>query len=550
MAKDLFYGDDARSRVFSGVQKLAKTVGVTMGPKGSNVIIGKHVGAPTITKDGVSVARELVLSDPVEELGCQLVKEVAGRTADVAGDGTTTATILAYNMFKNGLRLVTSGHSTIDIRKGLEWVTGEVVSHLESLAQDVEDDETLRSIATISANNDELIGDKISEAFSRSGWHGTVAAEAFPGDGISVRHIEGAELNSGYISSGFLSGEDTSECVMSNCRILVYDGVLTHINDNLDLFNELSTKNIPVLIIARDIKQEALATFLKNKSLGRLSVCCIKFPIWKSSQKDWKEDLAALVGTNVFGDTYGTGLSDVSIDSLGYAKTVSVGRWATKIFEPRKDLVYIERKLNMYNNTSTNLIGENERLDMKNRANLLTSSASIISVGYSTELELREKGDRIDDALFATKAAIESGFVPGGGIALLSAANSIVTDELAGNVRSSADAFLDSCKSPFRQICENSGVNDAVVENFIINNGGAQSSFGYNAATDSYGDMIEMGVIDPAKVTITAIKNASSIAILLLTTNAVMSEKKDDESSWQPPAGWRLPSENNLNHKY
>jgi len=550
MAKRLFYGDEARNRVLDGVEKLSNTVAVTMGPKGNNVIIGKFVGAPVITKDGVSVAREVVLDDPVEELGCQLVKEAAGRTADVAGDGTTTATVLAHSIFKNGLRLVASGHSPIAIRDGISWAQEQVLEKIYEMSMPVESNDTLRDIATISANNDALIGAKIAEAFESSGWNGTVAAEAFPGDGISVRYIEGAELKSGYISEGFLAGEETGECVFSKPRILMYEGALTHINDNLDLFNELSTKNIPILIIAGGVKQEALATFLKNKALGRISVCCINFPLWTNDPKEWREDLAMLVGTKIFGPNYGTTLADVGIDDLGAADKIIVGKWNTKIFGPKKDDKLVSAKIKYYNESHDNLIGDKARLGVRDRMALLTSKAAIVSVGYSTELELREKGDRIDDALFATKAAISDGVVPGGGTALLYAANSVDLSSLDSKLIPAAEAFLDACKRPFNQICINAGLNPGVIEERIMEGLSESDMFGYDVANDKYGNMIDMGVVDPTKVTVTALKNASSISVLLITTDAVMAENPENESSWQPPAGWRMPSDSNLNHKY
>jgi chaperonin GroEL len=377
MSKRLFYGDDARSRILSGVEKLARTVAVTMGPKGRNVIVGKFIGAPIITKDGVSVAREVVLEDPVEELGCQLVKEVAGRTSDVAGDGTTAATVLAHNIFKNGLKLVASGHSAIELREGIEWATKRVVEEIDKMSMPVEDDSDLKNIATISANNDSLIGAKIAEAFSNSGWNGTVAAEAFPGEGISVRYIEGAELETGYLSEGFLAGEETSECVLKNCRVLIYNGSLTHINDNLDLFNELSTKNIPILIIANAIKQEALATFLKNKAVGRLSVCCVTFPLWTRNPREWREDLSILLGAKMFGPSEGTSLSDVTLEDLGFADKIVVGKWSTKVFGPRKDEKLVAARLDLYSQGSNNLIGDLDRKGIRERVAMLTSKASI-----------------------------------------------------------------------------------------------------------------------------------------------------------------------------
>jgi len=552
MSKTILHNEEARSRIMSGVEKLCKTVSVTMGPKGRNVIVGKFVGAPTITKDGVSVAREVVLEDHVEELGCQLVKEVAGRTADVAGDGTTTATVLAHEILKNGLKLISAGYSPLDIRDGIEWAKERVLLELDNMSRDVNNYDDLLNIASISANNDASIGKTIADAFDMVGWTGTVDVVAFPGQETSVRYVDGIELPSGFITPAFLKGESSEQCVLEKCRILICDRDITHLSDCLQMLNDLSKDNTPLLIIAKDVKQEALQTIVANKSLGRLNCVCIKMPVTWRNPNMWLEDLSVLTCARVYGDTSAVSISEASVKDLGYADKVVVGRYTTKILGGKRDEGAISEKLSLYQTDLEKLIGDKDRLEVKKRISMLKGKAAVISVGYSTELELREKGDRYDDAMAATKAAIEEGFVAGGGVALLRASNVVDTSELdCDGMMQSAKILLDACKRPLHQICINAGVNEGVVENKILGNSD-DSGYGYNAATDSYGNMYEMGVIDPMKVTRSALQNAASIASLIITTESVMAVNPNSEnpSGWQPPAGWRPPSDTNMNHKY
>jgi len=381
MAKIIKFGEEARGKILAGVEKLTDAVSVTMGPKGRNVVIGKFLGAPTITKDGVSVAREIVLQDPLEELGCQLVKEVAGRTADVAGDGTTTATILAHEIFKKGLKLVAAGYCPLALRDGIDWATKRVVENLNEVTVKVEDASALQDIATISSNNDKLMGSKIAEAFDMAGWTGTVAAEAAPGDGISIRYIDGVELKTGYLSSSFLQGESGQECAFENCRVLICNREISHVSDCLQLFNDLSANNTPILIIAPDVKQEALATFIKNKAVGRLSVCCVKIPTFPRNPNAWLEDLAGLLSTRVVGDSTGLTMSDVSIDDLGLAKRVVVGKWTTTFFDTNRNESYVKARLALYDEDKDKILSEVDRKDVRDRISFLTSKADVITVG-------------------------------------------------------------------------------------------------------------------------------------------------------------------------
>jgi len=552
VAKKLTYSKEGRDLLLSGAEKLAKTVGVTMGPQGKNVILGKFVGAPVLTKDGVSVAREISLEDPVEELACQLIKEAAGRTAAVAGDGTTTATVLTHEIFKLGNDLISSGYSPLLFRRGLEWATNAVLKNLEDMAKPVNGYDTLRDIATISANNDSDLGSKIAEAFHSVGLEGTVAAEAAPGAETSVRFIDGIEIEAGYISQSFLVNAGQTDINLMKARILLCEDELSSITPCLGLLNKISDENTQLLIIAKDVKKEALATLVANNKIGRLNCVAVKMPVMGSSgvdgEKEWMDCLAALCGANVVGKDRGTPLHQITIDDLGYAEKISVNRFLTKILEGDKDEKKVEDKIAIYNGDSKKLLGDKQLLDVKRRLAFLKSKAAMITVGYSTELELREKGDRVDDAVCATRAAIEEGVLPGGGTAILRAASMVSLDDLKEELRPAASVLLQACQRPIRQIAENGDVDSESIIKTILNNDDPE--FGYNAATATFEKLIEGGVVDPKKVTRVALQNASSISLLLINTEAIVSEQPDNPSSWQPPAGWRPPEEGRLRHKY
>jgi len=551
MAKDLTYNKEARRALLSGAEKLAKTVGVTMGPQGKHVILGKFVGAPVLTKDGVTVAREVTLKDPIEELACQLIKEAAGRTAAVAGDGTTTATVLAHEIFKRGNDLINNNYSPLYFKRGVEWAVERILEELNGMTTEIEGFEPLRSIATISANNDSEIGDKIAEAFNEVGLEGTVVAEASPGPGVSVRFADGVELDNGFITPAFLTEDGQSDVVIGNCNILICEDEIATLGPCLPMLTELSNNNLPILILAKDVKQEALATLVANNKLGRLKVVAVKLPVLGAgvgSQAEWLGALSALVGTTVFGNTSGRPLSGAKSSDLGFAKKVVVNRFLTKIVEGNKDEERLEKKLKLYLDDMNKLIGDTARLDVKKRIAFLKNKAAVITVGYLTELELREKGDRVDDSICATKAALEEGFVPGGGVALLRAAQRVDLSKLDKNLVPAAQVLIDACVRPITQIVENAFEDsDEIIKKVLSSK---NINFGYNAATGIFEDMVEAGVIDPKKVTRTALQNAASISLLLINTDAIVSEQADDPSSWQPPAGWRPPEEGSLRHKY
>jgi len=548
MSKDLYYANDARQRLKSGLDKLAKTVAVTMGPQGKNVILKKFVGAPVITKDGVSVAREITLLDPVEDLACQLVKEAAGRTADMAGDGTTTATVLAREIFERGDTLISTGYSPLKLKRGLEWARDEIVKNLDLLTTKIEDIDSLRNIATISANNDSDMGSAIAEAFEKVGLEGTVLAEGSAGTRTYVRVTEGLEYKKGYITSNFLL-DGKSDVVFENARILIANQEIASLNGFLPLLNELSNSQAPLLIICKALKQEALATLVANNKLGRLQCVATEIPPFAGQhQNEWLDDLSILTGAKVFGSANGIELSAASLSDLGHAKRISVNKYVTNIVEGKKDIKRLEHKLAFYAHDIKENLGDTERLDLRKRIEFLQNKTAVICVGYLTELELREKGDRLEDALSAAKAAIDEGFVPGGGTALVRAVRMIDKSKIPEDFKEAAEVLMESCKKPLMQISLNAHQDAEQILKQTIET--EDWRIGFNAATMKWENLIESGVIDPKKVTRTALENSTSIALLLINTEAIVSDSPVNKSDWQAPAGWRPPENANLNHKY
>lgn len=549
MSKILEYGSDVREKILSGVEKLTNAVKVTMGPMGKNVIIGRAVGAPSITKDGVSVAREVVLEDPIEELGCQLVKEAAGRTA-VVGDGTTTSTVLTHAIFKEGLTLINSGYSPLNFREGIFWAKKTILEELSKLTKTLDSDEDLINIATISTNNDSRLGRIIGEAYIAVNRDGLITAEAIPNAQDHVRIIDGLELKSGYHSQAFLEvGESQRE--LNDAYILICNWEISAVGtdpDFLSLIQKLANAKKDVLLLCKDLKKEGLATLLANFKQGTLKVCPIKIPKMGKQQQGWLEDLSALTGATILGGDDGLSLTDFNLNCCGFAKKIIVDGFKTRIFEASKNEKLVADKIRTYKEVSSHLIGETDFHDIQARLGFLSSKTAVVMVGYHTELELREKGDRVEDAIFAVKAALEEGYVVGGGFALLRAARAVEKriNEIPVELHPAVFVLLEACERPAKQIIENSGRNSEE----ILSKLEANFNFGYNTAIGKYGDLIEMGIIDPKKVTRTALENATSIAFLLITTEAAIADNPKNPSSWQPVAGYRIPNESGLNHKY
>ena len=547
MSKITVYGSDARDRVLDGARKLAKTVATTMGPYGRNVLMGRAVGAPVITKDGVSVAREVVLDDPIEELGCQMVKEVSGRTADIAGDGTTTATVLAAEILSGGINAIKDGMSPIFFRDGINYTLSLILKELDSLAMPVSSSKDLESIATISANNDYTLGSAISGAFDAVGRHGVVTAEATPGKETHFRVTDGVEIRAGYCTPALLNPNE-DPISLENPYIVICDREMTHMQDFMHILSTVHEQNRSILIIAKSIKQEALQTLVVNRRSGRLNAVAVEYPVFGKHNDQWLDDLAILVGTSVFSEDKGNPLSGSTVASLGSASKVNITRYNTTIINGSKNVNGIKEKELIYTTTLDTAISDTERKDIRARLSFLQSKAAVVCVGYSTEAELREKGDRVEDAVCATKAAIESGILPGGGTALLRASRAIELDSVPERFRPAASVLKAACEKPFRQILENGYLSpDEILEKI---SDAENPWIGYNLVTGEVGNLLDLGVVDPKKVTETAIKNAVSAALLLINTEAVMAENPEKPSGWQPPAGWRPPSDTNLNLKY
>ncbi len=547
MSKITLYGNEAREKILVGAKKLARTVATTMGPYGRNVLMGRAVGAPVVTKDGVSVAREVVLEDPIEELGCQMIKEVSGRTADVAGDGTTTATVLAAEIFEGGMKLVAEGESPIYFRDGINYTLSLILKDIESFSQPVSSTRDLKSIATISANNDSYLGDAISGAFEAVGRHGVVTAEATPGRETHFRVTDGIEIRSGYCTPALLNpGEDP--ITLENPYVLICDREITHVQDFMKILADLHESNKPILIIAKSIRQEALQTIVVNRKAGRLNAVAVEYPVFGKYNDHWLDDLSILVGTSVYSEDRGNPLSEATVATLGRAEKIKITRYSTTIINGTKNVEAIKEKEYIYLETLDTSLADTDRKDVRARLAFLQSKAAVICVGYSTEAELREKGDRVEDAVCATKAAIEGGILPGGGTALLRAARRLDLAMVPDNFRPAASVLKSACEKPFHQILENGYISPSeILEKIMISD---DPWFGYNLVTQEAGNMLDLGVVDPKKVTETALKNAVSAALLLINTEAVMAENPNKPSGWQSPAGWRPPSDSNLNHKY
>jgi chaperonin GroEL len=547
VSKITLYGNDAREKILVGAKKLSKTVATTMGPYGRNVLMGRAVGAPVATKDGVSVAREVVLEDPIEELGCQMIKEVSGRTADVAGDGTTTATVLAAEIFEGGMKLMSGGESPIYFRDGINYTLSLLLKDINSFSQPVSSTRDLRSIATISANNDSSLGDAISSAFEAVGRHGVVTAEATPGRETHYRVTDGIELRAGYCTPALLNaGEDP--ITLENPYVLICDRDITHVQDFMKILSDLHESNKPILIIAKSIRQEALQTIVVNRKAGRLNAVAVEYPVFGKYNDHWLDDLSILVGTSVYSEDRGNPLSEASVATLGKAEKIKITRYSTTIINGTKNVESIKEKEHIYLATLDTALADTDRKDVRSRLAFLQSKAAVVCVGYSTEAELREKGDRVEDAVCATKAAVEGGILPGGGIALLRAARRLDLNTVPQNFRPAALVLKSACEKPFHQILENGYLSPSeILEKIMVSD---DPWFGYNLVTQEAGNMLDLGVVDPKKVTETALKNAVSAALLLINTEAVMAENPNKPSGWQSPAGWRPPSDSNLNHKY
>jgi len=530
-AKDIHFSDVARNELFEGVKKLADAVKVTMGPRGRNVLIQKSFGAPSITKDGVSVAREIELKDTIENMGAQLVKEVASKTADEAGDGTTTATVLAYSIFKEGLRNITAGANPIEVKRGMDKAANAIIDELKKIAKEVKDKKEIAQVATISANSDETIGNLIAEAMEKVGKDGVITVEEAKGIVDELEVVEGMQFDRGYLSPYFITDSERMETVMENPYILLTDKKITNLKDILPVLEGIQQSGRPLLIIAEDVEGEALATLVVNKLRGVLNIAAVKAPGFGDRRKAMLQDIAALTGGTVISEEVGRTLESATVADLGQAARVVIDKDNTTIVDGKGDKTAVEARIKEIKIQIENTTSDYDKEKLQERLAKLSGGVAVIKVGAATETEMKEKKDRVDDALSATKAAVEEGIVIGGGAALIRAASKVKLD-LCGDEAIGADIIMRAIKAPMKQIAENAGFDSGVVVNSVES--AENENIGFNAATGEYVDMLEAGIIDPVKVERVALQNATSVASLLLTTEATVSEVKEDKPAAAP----------------
>lgn len=535
-AKIVEFGTDARSSLKVGVDKLANAVKVTLGPKGRNVVIDKKFGAPTVTKDGVTVAKEIELDDATENMGAQMVKEVASKTSDVAGDGTTTATVLAQAIYKEGLKNVTAGANPMDLKRGIDLAVGKVVEYLQSISKEVGGKEEIAQVGSISANNDKAIGELISDAMEKVGKDGVITVEEAKGTETGLEIVEGMQFDRGYLSPYFVTDSESMEAVLEDPQILIHDKKISAMKDLLPILEKVAQAGKPLLIIAEDLEGEALATLVVNKLRGTLRVAAVKAPGFGDRRKAMLEDLAILTGGTVISEERGYKLENATVEFLGTAKKVVIDKDNTTVVEGAGSSDDIKKRINEIKSQIENTTSDYDKEKLQERLAKLSGGVAVLKIGASTEVEMKEKKARVEDALHATRAAVEEGIVAGGGVALVRAAN--ILDDLKGennDQNTGVKIVKKAMEEPLKQIVNNAGLEGAVVLNKVKE---GKDDYGFDAAKDEYVNMIASGIIDPTKVTRTALENAASVSSLLITTEAVVFEMKEDEKApMMPPGG-------------
>jgi chaperonin GroEL len=533
-AKEIIFEEEGRRALLRGVEKLAKAVKVTLGPAGRNVILEKKFGSPTITKDGVTVAKEIELPDPFENLGAQLVREVASKTSDVAGDGTTTATILAEAIFRNGLKYIASGANAIEIKRGIDTAVEKVVEELKKMSREVQGRKEISEVASISANNDREIGEKIADAMDKVGKDGVITVEEAKGIETYVEIVEGMQFDRGYISPYFVTNPEKMECVLEEPYILIYDKKISSIRDILPILEKVAQQGRPILVIAEDVEGEALATLVVNKLRGVLQACAVKAPGYGDRRKAMLEDIAILTGGKVISEEAGMKLESAQLSDLGRAKRVVVDKDNTTIVEGYGSKENIKARIAQIKAQIEETKSDYDREKLQERLAKLAGGVAVIYVGAATETEMKEKKARIEDALHATKAAVEEGIVPGGGVAYIRAKKALENLKLEGDKQFGVEIVKQALVEPLKQIAENAGYNGAVIAEKVEQ---LPETHGFDALTGEFKDMIEAGIIDPTKVERIALQNAASVAGLLLTTEALVTEIKEKKKENVPPAG-------------
>lgn len=526
-SKLIAYESEARNGLKRGVDKLANAVKVTLGPKGRNVILEKKFGAPTVTKDGVSVAKEIELEDPIENMGAQMVREVASKTSDVAGDGTTTATVLAQAIFREGLKNVVAGANPMDLKRGVDIAVTKVVEYLKSQSKEVEGREEIAQVGSISANNDPTIGNLIADAMEKVGKDGVITVEEAKGTETTMEVVEGMQFDRGYLSPYFITNAESMEAVLEDPYILIHDKKISAMKDLLPVLEKVAQQGKGLLIIAEEVEGEALATLVVNKLRGTLRVAAVKAPGFGDRRKAMLEDIAILTGGTVISEEQGYKLENATLDYLGKAKTVKIDKDNTTIVEGSAKKEDIKKRINEIKQQIEKTTSDYDKEKLQERLAKLSGGVAVLKIGASTEVEMKEKKARVEDALHATRAAVEEGIVTGGGVAFVRAIS--ILENLKGenlDQTTGINIIKKALEEPLKQIVNNAGLEGSVVLNEVIKN---KADYGFNAATEKYEALIKAGVIDPTKVTRTALENAASVSALLLTTEAVVFEKKEQE---------------------
>ncbi len=534
-AKEIKFGDDARQRMLKGVNILANAVKITLGPKGRNVVLDKSFGAPTVTKDGVSVAKEIEVKDKFENMGVQMLKEVASKTSDIAGDGTTTATVLAQSIVTEGLKSVAAGMNPMDLKRGIDKAVIAVVEELEKNSKPCDDQKSIAQVGTISANDDSAIGDIIADAMSKVGKEGVITVEEGSGLDNELDVVEGMQFDRGYLSPYFINNQQSMSVELEEPYILLHDKKVSNIRELLPILEAVAKSGRPLLLIAEDVEGEALATLVVNTIRGIVKVAAVKAPGFGDRRKAMLEDLATLTGGTVIAEEVGLTLEKAGLDDLGTAKRIVITKEDTTVIDGAGKAKDIKSRIDQVRQQIESSTSDYDREKLQERVAKLSGGVAVIKVGAATEIEMKEKKARVEDALHSTRAAVEEGIVPGGGVALLRALKALEgmkSDNEDQNI--GINIIRRSLQEPLRQIVNNAGGEPSVVVNEVLNRTGNE---GYNAATNEYGDMIKMGILDPTKVTRSALQNAASIAGLLITTEAMIAEAPKDDAPAMPDMG-------------
>ncbi|HTZ19199.1 MAG TPA: chaperonin GroEL [Dissulfurispiraceae bacterium] len=532
-AKQLLFGDVARQHILKGITQLSDAVKATLGPRGRNVIIDKKFGAPTITKDGVTVAKEIELKDPYENMGAQLLREVASKTSDVAGDGTTTATVLAYAIYKDGMKYVTAGANSIDIKRGIDKAVELVIADLKTMSKTVAEKKEIAQVGTISANNDPSIGELIAEAMDKVGKDGVITVEEAKSMATALEVVEGMQFDRGYVSPYLITDADRMECILDDAFVLIHDKKISSMKDLLPILEQTAKMGKPLLIVAEDVEGEALATLVVNKLRGTIQVCAVKAPGFGDRRKAMLEDIAVLTGGQVITEDLGLKLENVKLPDLGKARKITIDKENTTIVEGAGDPANIQGRVKQIKAQVEETTSDYDREKLQERLAKLVGGVAVINVGAATEAEMKEKKARVEDALHATRAAVEEGIVPGGGVALIRCIKSLDKTKLDHDQQIGVNIIKKSLEEPIRQIVANAGLESSIICEKV--KASKDSNFGYDAYKEEFTDMIKAGIIDPTKVTRTALQNAASVAGLMLTTEVMISEIPEEEKKMMPP---------------